>query len=189
MNNLLQEILNDPLKYYNNEQLQLLNKKIYSIIQNKKRSEREYVFTDGCAIDNGKNTSRGGYGIYFGENDSRNKSVKVNSNVTNNQMELVAIYECLKLLDNKKYIIVSDSQYSINCVTKWYKKWINNNWKTSGGKDVKNKKIIIEILKLLKQKDVMFYHVNSHQPEPEDKNSFLYKLWYGNHIADKFAQN
>jgi ribonuclease HI len=189
MDNLLEKILEDPLKYYNLEQLNTLNKKIYSIIQNKKRNEREYVFTDGCAINNGKSNSRGGYGIYFGKKDPRNRSIKVDGNITNNQMELVAIYECLKLLDNKKYIIVSDSEYSIKCITIWYKKWIKNDWKTSNGSPVKNKKIIIEILKLLKDKDVLFQHIRSHMSEPEDKNSFQYKLWYGNHVADKLAQN
>ena len=190
MKQILNNILENPNKFYNLEELKLLNSKIYSIIKEKNRSDREYIFTDGCAINNGKSNSKGGYGIFFKLKDKRNKSVKINSNVTNNQMELVAIYECLKLLDNdKKYIIVSDSEYSINCVTKWYKNWLKNNWITSSGKPVKNKTIIIEILKLLKKRDVIFYHVNSHKPEPKDKTSFEYKLWYGNYMADKFSQN
>ena len=32
------------------------------------------------------------------------------------------------LKNNKTVIIHSDSQYSIKCLTKWYKKWELNNW-------------------------------------------------------------
>ena len=63
--------------------------------------------------------------------------------ITNNTAELTAILECLKLLKSElKYIIVSDSKYSINWVTVWYKKWEKNNWMTYTGKSVFNQKLI-----------------------------------------------
>ena len=34
---------------------------------------------------------------------------------------------------------------------------------------------------------IQLIHIKSHQPEPVDKNSYEYKIWYGNDIADKLA--
>ena len=190
---LKQKILNNPSKYFSNNELILLNKKIYPLVKEKIKLDnksRIYVFTDGSVINNGKQNCKGGYAIFFGHNHPNNRSIKVNGNVTNNQMELLAIYECLKLLDStKKYIIVCDSEYCIKSVTVWYKKWMENNWITSYGQPVKNKNIIVKIIELLKKKDVHFYHVNSHKPEPEHKNTLEYKLWYGNKLVDKMAKS
>lgn len=201
MEKILSKILENPSEFYNDNELNILLKKIYNIKKNKRENKREnnkntlinenreYVFTDGCSINNGKYNNKGGYSVFFSDNDSRNISKKVN-NTTNNIMELTAIYECLKILDkNKKYIIVSDSMYSINSVTKWYKNWEKNNWRKKNGSIIKNKDIIINILSLLEQIDVKFKHIKSHQPKPVNKNSLEYKLWYGNYKSDLLCQN
>lgn len=39
----------------------------------------------------------------------------------------------------KKLDIHTDSQFMINCITDWMKKWKKNNWVTSNGGAVKNK--------------------------------------------------
>lgn len=49
--------------------------------------------------------------------------------------------------------IYSDSNYAIKCVTEWYKKWIINNWKSSGGKDVENKDLIKPIRAIMEDRD------------------------------------
>lgn len=60
-----------------------------------------------------------------------NKSAKP----TNNRGELLAIlasinYIKLANLEHKKYIILSDSKYSIGVYTEWYKNWNKNGTKT-----------------------------------------------------------
>ena len=48
----------------------------------------------------------------------------------------------LKIISIKNYnrvIIYTDSQYSINCITKWVNNWIKNDWKDKHNKLVKNK--------------------------------------------------
>src|SRR3990172_1681031 len=101
-------------------------------IEEEEVEDVEYVFTDGSCFNNGKEGSIGGFGIFFGKGDPRNKSKKYKGTTTNNYMELLAIFECFKIFKkNRKYCIISDSEYAINCVTKWYKKWINNGWKNN----------------------------------------------------------
>ena len=34
---------------------------------------------------------------------------------------------------------------------------------------------------------IKFIHVNSHRPEPINKNSLEHRVWYGNKMADKLA--
>ena len=50
----------------------------------------------------------------------------------------------------------------------WGKNWKFNNWKTSNGKDVKNLDLIKNLHNLVKSKNVKFYHIRSHQKEPND---------------------
>ena len=46
----------------------------------------------------------------------------------------------------------------------------------------------ISVIELLSKKhNIFFRHVKAHQPMPNNKYSDKYKIWYGNHMADKFA--
>ena len=78
--------------------------------------------------------------------------------------------------------------YSINCLTKWYKNWEKNNWKTAQNKPVLNKEIIQEILKYTKVYiNIKFIHVPAHKTKPTDKSKI--NAWYGNKMADELAVN
>ena len=196
---LIEDILNNPSKYYSNKELEVLisnikKKKTTGTMKNFVKQiydeDRDYVFTDGSCVNNGKKGSYGGYGVFFGKKDLRNLSIRFDSDevVTNNKAELTAILECLKLLHpGEKWYVVSDSEYSINCITKWYYGWRKNGWKTAKGKQVKNRDLIEDILKKLEILNIKFLHVNSHQEMPKDKKSMEYKLWYGNYMADKYS--
>jgi ribonuclease HI len=162
--------------------------------------DKLYIFTDGSCLNNGKKSSIGSIGIYFDNDNINNISQIINDDnkITNQTMELLACIQALNTIKEKinnnelttKIIYVyTDSTYVINCITKWYNSWQKNNWKTSKGKDVENKELI-EVLYNLKNENItIFKHVKAHQPEPNDKNSLEYKLWYGNNIADKLATN
>lgn len=196
MNNIdIDNMIQNPEKFFTKKQF-------YEMVKNYKKntsgnvkvnvqekSMRTHVFTDGACSKNGKKNSCAGYGVFFGDNDSRNISKKIEGvKQTNNLAELSAISECVKTLkEDGHYNIVSDSMYSINCLTKWYPKWEKNNWKTAKGTDVLNKDVIIETLKNMKNKDIKFVHINSHQDEPSNTEGLAYFLWYGNKMADKLA--
>ena len=76
--------------------------------------------------------------------------------------------------------IITDSNYSINCATLWYKKWIRNGWRTATGTEVMNKDLISPIGKLLDSREAAgttteFTWIKGHNDNP------------GNEAADKLA--
>ena len=95
------------------------------------------IYTDGGAVPN---PGAGGYGIF--SNELNLKLYNSFENVTNNQMELLAVIVAYKyLLENnisEKTIIITDSQYVVNGINVWKKNWKLKNWK-----DVKNKELWI----------------------------------------------
>jgi ribonuclease HI len=85
---------------------------------------------------------------------------------------------------DKEVLIKSDSYYSINCVKEdgWFLKWREKGWKTSAGKDVENKDIIIPILDRIEERQLAgaktrFQWVKGHANDP------------GNVAADALAVN
>lgn len=48
--------------------------------------------------------------------------------------------------------IYTDSKYSINCVTEWYKKWEVSGWQTRSG-DVKNRDLVEGIREIIAERD------------------------------------
>lgn len=63
---------------------------------------------------------------------------------TNNIAELNAFYKALLISSEStalNIIIFSDSQYSIDCITKWAYSWKKNSWTKKGG-DIRNLDII-----------------------------------------------
>ena len=82
------------------------------------------VYTDGACINNGKKNAKAGYGVFFGDMDSRNKSVPIiEGKITNQVAELSAIIDAVETIittdDKTNIIIKTDSRYCIDCVTKW----------------------------------------------------------------------
>jgi len=159
-----------------------------------------WVYTDGSCINNGRKNSRAGIGVYFEDDQYHdyNVSIAFKNKPTNQRAELTAIQMALENIDkiekeNVSFIkvhIVSDSDYSIKCLSKWVYGWIKNDWKTKKKKNVKNKKIIKSIFELIesKYKDrIEFIHVNSHREEPINKDSKEWRFWYGNKQADIYA--
>ena len=145
------------------------------------------VFTDGSCLDNGKANAVGGIGIHFPDNQLKDVSKVFKDGIcTNQRAELYAILCALRYikqnigLKNVKVLIKTDSQYSINCVTKWVTGWIRNGWKTKGNTPVANKEFIEIIHKYYEHFDIEFEHVDGHS-SAEDSDAI------GNDRADELA--
>jgi ribonuclease HI len=144
------------------------------------------IYTDGACKHNGSKTKnvRAGIGIHFSlKNRIQLKDISLKldiKNPTNNKAELtailVALQECEKNNLNEKIIIYTDSQYSIDAITKWYDQWIINGNLNSK----KNIDILKKIKEYLKIIDVKFIHIRSHT-NLQDEHSI------GNDKADKLA--
>ena len=106
------------------------------------------IYTDGSSRGNGQLGARAGLGVYFGDGDPRNLSERLPGEPqTNQRAELMAMQRALEIAEiDQDVLIISDSQYSINCVTKWPANWEKNNWQTSTGEPVKNKDIIKAVI-------------------------------------------
>jgi len=152
------------------------------------------LFIDGSCLNNGKKNSTGSIGIYCSENTDLTLGRVINEKlfkITNQTMELYACIEAFNLIKDLNInciYIYTDSTYVINCMTKWYTKWVDNNWITTTGKPVLNKELIQLLYSLKIKQFVIFKHIRSHQKEP-DKNDPSYNMWYGNFMADKLARN
>jgi ribonuclease HI len=131
------------------------------------------IYTDGASRGNGKVGAVAGFGVYFGADDPRNVSERLEGpRQTNQRAELSAIQRAVDIAPiDVEVIICSDSQYSIKCVTEWYQNWRRNGWKTSSGKTVDNRDIIEPILTRLEERqksgaNTKFEWVRGHNNDP-----------------------
>jgi ribonuclease HI len=179
-----------------------------SIVFKQSLKKNTIIYTDGSSKANGKKNAVSGIGVFFGDSDPRNVSMETKLSIqkliptfdftgyknTNNIAELMAIYAALykvrKELKNKdNFVIKSDSQYSINSLTIWRHSWAKNGWKTSTGKAVLNKEIILAItcdFLIPFKTQITFMKVKAHTMKPFVESP-LYQDWYGNYKADLLA--
>ena len=141
-----------------------------------------YVYTDGACSKNGYKNALAGIGIYFGDNDTRNLSQRIEGKQTNNTAELSAVIETYKIIyddiiSGKNIAIVTDSEYVIKCVTCYGEKCYKNNWTN----DIPNKELVKNAFELYKDKqNIKFIHIRAHTT-----NDDIHSI--GNYNADKLA--
>lgn len=140
------------------------------------------VYTDGSSLGNGKRGASAGVGVYFGVGDGRNISERLQGlRQTNQRAELTAILRTLEVVSTSQNLqILTDSQYSINCVTKWCISWEKNGWKNAKKQDVENQDLIRDILSRIRERTRLgtstdFTWVKGHSENP------------GNEAADMLA--
>lgn len=101
------------------------------------------VHTDGACSDNGKKGARAGVGIYWGDGSPHNIGEPVKGERhTNNTAEIQAATFAVaqaRGLGITKLNIHTDSQFLINCMTKWIHGWKRNKWMTASKKPVINR--------------------------------------------------
>ncbi|WP_418907345.1 RNase H family protein [Glutamicibacter endophyticus] len=84
---------------------------------------------------------------------------------TNNMGELKAVLELLRATarqPEQPLRILCDSQYAINCITKWMPGWKKRGWKKADGKPVLNQDILRELDAALVGRDYSFEWVKGH---------------------------
>lgn len=184
-------------------------KSLYQELANIQHSVQQdttiHIFTDGGCKRNGKENSKGAYAVYFTDKtDSPLHNLNTSSAMvdcmcpTNQKAELLAIekaYSIIKentsLFGSSNITIITDSMYSINCISKWADAWLQNNWKTRNNNNVKNADIIKRILHLKNQVklQVKLQHTFSHTKKPENENTYEFTIWYGNNQVDKMVND
>ena len=132
-------------------------------------SEGIKIYTDGSALNN---PGPGGYGVILMIDGEYTEFSQGYRHTTNNRMEMMAVITALGEIqgdDRKRPIVVhSDSQYTINGITKgWAKNWRKKGWKKSDGKPALNPdlwKRMLEITEGLPK--LTFKWVKGHAGDP-----------------------
>lgn len=113
--------------------------------------------------------------IKFRQPDPKSRNVSEalkGSRQTNQRAELTAIVRALDIAPlNRDVTIYTDSRYSIDCVTNWYKNWVRNKWMTVKNKPVENKDLIMDIRQKI--------------DEREHLKSGTYFVWVKGHANDE----
>jgi len=126
------------------------------------------IYCDGaCSPNPGKSGS--GIAIYKKSELTQLWYGLYEAHGTNNTAELKALHEALTLAE--QYIkqsntvqILSDSKYSIDCITKWAKGWKNKGWTRGKGEEIKNLEVIQACFYLYEQikNQLTITHVKGH---------------------------
>lgn len=97
-----------------------------------------------------------------------------------------AIHRATSVLEENGFqdediVLYTDSEYCINCLTKWMTGWVSRGWKTSMGGDVLHRDLIESTSKRLsKFKSYRFVHVRAHTGGEDD-------LSKNNDVVDRMA--
>lgn len=120
------------------------------------------IYSDGSCLSN---PGPGGYAAIV-QIDRTGESVVVSGNcpgTTNNRMELMSIICALDYIPDGSIVnLYSDSKYAIDGIESWLKNWKRNGWKTSTGKDVKNKDLWEMVESLISKNIVVCHWVKGH---------------------------
>jgi ribonuclease HI len=132
-------------------------------------------------MNNGRPDAVAGIGIYFGEDNPRNVSRRLDDSEkqTNNVAELMAIKVAMEMLSGEtRVIIVSDSQYAISCATTYGAKCAADNWH----RDIPNRDLAKQVYEMYhaRKDTVKLMHIMAHTGA-EDVHS------RGNAAADRLA--
>lgn len=85
------------------------------------------IYTDGSCLKNPNGP--GGYGIVIIDNNKKYEFSGGSISTTNNRMELLAVINALKSLEDvpQRVAVYSDSEYVVNAINKgWLENWITN---------------------------------------------------------------
>ncbi|GAA1405203.1 hypothetical protein AUR04nite_31930 [Glutamicibacter uratoxydans] len=84
---------------------------------------------------------------------------------TNNMGELQAVLELFRATaghPEEDLKILCDSQYAINCITKWMPGWKKRGWKKADGKPVSNQDILLQLDEAIQGRKYTFEWVKGH---------------------------
>ena len=122
------------------------------------------IYTDGACRGN---PGLGGWGVLIEYENISNEYFGGAKETTNNQMELKAAIEGLKILKEPCEVnLTTDSKYVMDGITSWIENWKKNNWKNSAKKDVKNKDLWMELDELVSKHNIKWNWVKAHAGDP-----------------------
>jgi ribonuclease HI len=121
------------------------------------------IYTDGACTGN---PGPGGWGVVVYFDDGSVYEMGASSrHTTNNKMEMQAAIAALQFFQEsgqkEPITLYTDSEYLINCITKWVKGWKKKGWKKADGNPVQNQDLL-ETLDELNNRLIKWQHVRGH---------------------------
>lgn len=126
------------------------------------------LFTDGACSGN---PGAGGWAAILRYGTHEKELCGGEEKTTNNRMELTAVIEGLKALNERcEVLVTTDSQYVVNGIEKgWAANWKKNGWRKADKKPALNADLWDTLLSLITLHDVSFHWVHGHQGHPENE--------------------
>ena len=125
------------------------------------------IFTDGACSGN---PGPGGWGAILRYGKTEKELSGGEALTTNNQMEMTAVIEALKLLKEPCDVtLTTDSQYVVRGMTEWLRGWIAKGWKTSSKKEVANQELWQKLSELSLAHTIHWVWVKGHAGHPENE--------------------
>ena len=127
------------------------------------------VYTDGSCIGN---PGPGGWGIVIEAPTGVREMSGAAASTTNNRMELMAAIRALEEIEPGAPVqIVTDSRYVMDGITSWMTGWRRRNWRTAGGKPVKNQDLWRRLEQAAAKHDVKWRWVRGHTQDPGNERA------------------
>jgi len=94
------------------------------------RCEEIAVYTDGACMDNGRKNARCGSGVWFAQDDPRNRALRIPGEAQSNQVgEIAAVIAAMEMVPPFQPVkIYTDSKYVIDGLTTHLESWENDGW-------------------------------------------------------------
>ncbi len=133
------------------------------------------IHTDGACSGN---PGPGGWGAILEWNGHRRELKGGEPDTTNNRMEMMAAIQALEALKkaDRSVILITDSVYLRDGITKWIHGWKKRGWKTADKKPVKNVDLWQRLEELTRAHTIDWRWVKGHAGDP------------GNERADELAR-
>jgi ribonuclease HI len=133
------------------------------------------IHTDGACSGN---PGPGGWGAILEWNGHRKEIWGGEPDTTNNRMEMMAAIQALEAMKRNHHdiILVTDSGYLRDGITKWIHGWKKRDWKTADRKPVKNVDLWQRLDELSQTHKIEWRWVRGHNGDP------------GNERADELAR-
>ncbi|MFQ5356560.1 MAG: ribonuclease HI [Mariprofundaceae bacterium] len=127
------------------------------------------AYTDGACSGN---PGPGGWGVLLRVGKHEKELYGGEQQTTNQQMELQAAIEALKLLKKTCHItIYSDSKYVVMGMNEWIHNWKQKGWKTAGKKPVSNLERWQQLDALAAKHRVTWTWIKGHAGHPENERA------------------
>jgi len=133
------------------------------------------IHTDGACSGN---PGPGGWGAILEWNGHRKELKGGERDTTNNRMEMMAAIQALEAIrkTGHEVILITDSVYLRDGITKWIHGWKKRDWKTADKKPVKNVDLWQRLDALTERHSIEWRWVKGHNGDP------------GNERADELAR-